>query len=99
MTIEQLAEENFALLHAVQSGIMQKMEAGISKETEPKHLRVGVNNALIETSALLTVLVNKGILTAEEYFTEVNNLLREEVKRYEQELTEHYGGKINISLA
>lgn len=95
----KLIEENRRLLHAVQSGVKAKMEAGISRETEPKHLRVGINNALLETSALTKIMIDKGLFTPDEYFSALNKLLAEEVKCYEDELTEHYGGGTRISLA
>jgi hypothetical protein len=93
----KLIKENLALLHAMQSGVAQKMNLGIrDASTEPKHLRVGINNALVEASAIVTVLVDKGVFTPDEYFTALNWLLREEVTRYEKELSDHFGSKITL---
>lgn len=59
------------LAHRVQSAIAffegQKETFGIRHaETEPKHLRVGVNSALIEASALAALLFRKGVINAAE---------------------------------
>jgi hypothetical protein len=98
MDIDQkLVEENVALLHAMQTGVAYTMDTGKrDPSTEPKHLRVGVNNALIEASAIVQVLIEKGVFTSTEYFTTLNGLLRAEVDRYEKELSEHYGAKITL---
>jgi hypothetical protein len=93
----KLVAENAALLHAMQSGVAQSMHTGKRDPgTEPKHLRVGVNNALVEASAIVKVLVDKGIFTPDEYFRAVNDLLKEEVARYEKELANHYGTDIKL---
>src|ERR1700690_1094645 len=50
--------------NAMQVGV--GLEQGAQDET-PKHLRVGVNSALCDTSALAGLLVKKGIISADEY--------------------------------
>lgn len=39
------------------------------------------------------------IITEEEYFEAMIKAYQEEVKRYEERLTKHFGGKTKISLA
>lgn len=97
MNLEEQANRIAALLHAVQSGVAIRIEHG-SDQATPKHLRVGVNNALIETSALLDILIEKGALTREEYFDKVIWYLEKEVKRYEKDISDHLGG-VKITLA
>jgi hypothetical protein len=85
------AEQNFILeeseryyraAHAMQSGVAYEMSQGCH-DTEPKHLRVGINAAMVEHSALVELLIAKGILTRREYFTSVADEMENEVKRYE----------------
>lgn len=61
------------------------------RETEPKHLRVGVNNALIEVSAMARLLVSKGIITAEEHFDSIIQMLNFEVDSYDIRVKETLG--------
>lgn len=75
------------LSHRVQSGIAFLLSGAERKgerfpECEPKHLRVGVNSALIETSALARLLLAKKIFTAEEYFDMLIKVWRDEVDSY-----------------
>lgn len=51
-------------------------------ETEPKHLRVGVNSALIEASALANLMFRKGLITSDEYFEALIEQWDHEVERY-----------------
>lgn len=82
-------------LHAIQSGVAMMMEAD-SKETNPKHLRVGINSALCDTAALARLLITKGIITEEEYVMAVTEEANQEVKRYEKRLSEKYGRKVEL---
>ena len=47
-----------AAAHAMQSGVAFEIGAGVSRETEPKHLRVGVNSAMVDSAALAALLIN-----------------------------------------
>jgi hypothetical protein len=76
-----------ALMHRVQSGIAffegRKEAFGEHHEaTEPKHPRVGVNSALIECSAMASLLFRKGIITSEEYFETLIEFWEFEVNHY-----------------
>ena len=53
-------------LHGIQSGIALEIEKG-SDCASPKHLRVGVNSAMCEHAALVRLLIEKEIITEEEY--------------------------------
>lgn len=83
-------------LHAMQSGIKQAMEIGATS-TEPKHLRVGVSSALIDSAAIASLLIKKGIITELEYRTELADLVEDEVKTYEDRLSQHFGNKITLA--
>ena len=82
----ELKERYLAAAHAMQSGVAAKLAAGSARECEPKHLRVGVNSALVDGGAMARVLIAKGVITAEEYFTSVVECMEEEAQGYEREL-------------
>jgi len=83
--------------HAMQTGVAYKMEHDPS-ETSPKHLRVGINSAMVDAAALAKLLIAKGVITEDEYTTAITEEMGREVARYEAWLSEHYGGK-KITLA
>jgi hypothetical protein len=94
------SDEYLALMHAMQSGIKFKMElegTHGSSETSPKHLRTGVNSALIDCSALVKTLVEAGVITIEDYRDNLIELLVAEVNDYQEKLSAKMGGA-NIKL-
>lgn len=81
-------------LHAMQTGVAAWM--GVDKnETDPKHLRVGINSALCDTSALAKLLIAKGLIKEEEYLKAIADMMEAEVKRYEERLS---GQGVSIKL-
>jgi len=87
-----------ALAHAVQTGVAYVMEWD-DKETSPKHLRVGINMALVSNAALAELLAAKGVCTIEEVKDFQIAALRREVASYEAMIQEHFGGETKITLA
>ncbi len=86
-----------AAAHAMQTGVRTEMETGCRHaETEPKHLRVGVNTALRDTASLVGLLVRKGVITEVEYMEAIADGMEEEKRGYEQRLTEHFGRPVNL---
>ena len=85
------------LLHAMQTGVRMMMEKGFFQETGPKHLRVGINSTKCDHGALVKILIEKGVITDEEYIDGIIEMMAIEVKRYEQELSQRLGG-IRIRL-
>ncbi len=81
--------------HAMQSGVAMKMNID-PKETEPKHLRVGVNSAMCDQAALARLLIEKGIITQPEYETAIAAEMEREVARYEAWLRERIGPNITL---
>ena len=69
-------------LHAMQSGVAYEMGLGAT-DTSPKHLRVGVNSAMVNDAAVATLLIEKGFFTLEEYQKAVADAMEREVVRYE----------------
>lgn len=72
-----------AAVHAMQSGISFEMARGV-KDTEPKHLRVGVHAAMCDHAALVRLLMEKGVITDAEYMAAITAEMNREVDRYEQ---------------
>lgn len=93
--VEKLKDRYVALVHAMQSGVAMLMhhEPG---ETEPKHLRVGVNSALCDSGALAELLLAKGVFTEEEYLKAICTTLERDVKSYESKLEAIYGRKVTL---
>lgn len=84
-------------LHGMQTAVLHEMnlkEKGDHRRSEvirtdliypngPKHLRVGVNSAMSDMLAIVTLLIDKGIITEEEYVERVRLAMNEELARYE----------------
>lgn len=83
--------------HAMQSGVAAKMNYDKS-DTEPKHLRVGINSAMCDHAALARLLMQKGIITEAEYEAAITEEMQNEVKRYETWLNERTGASGRITL-
>ena len=84
-----------ALAHAMQSGVKAKA-AYTDDETNGVDLRVGVNMAMVEHAALTDLLMEKGVITEEEYLNALDAALQHEVRRYEAELSTHFGSNITL---
>lgn len=95
MNLQEKRERYVALCHAMQTGVAYKLEKDPS-DTTPKHLRVGINSALVQDSALALLLMKKGIITEDEYFDAVNEAMEREVKEYREELSRLYGANITL---
>lgn len=83
------------LCHAVQTGVAHSLQNDPSSGT-PKHLRTGLDILFCEHSALVTLLIKKGIITEDEYYDSVIEVLQREVANNEAKLSAHY--KANIRL-
>lgn len=69
-------------LHGMQSGVGWEHEQG-SRDKEPKHLRTGINSCFINAAAMFALLVDKGIITEEEFDEYLRLAANDEVTRYE----------------
>lgn len=85
------------LLHAMQSGVAMMMNYN-PKETEPKHLRVGINAALCDHAALVNLLINKGVISDKEYIQVITDEMADEVERYKKAIKIHLGTDKEINL-
>lgn len=71
--------------HAMQSGVAAKMHID-GAETTTKHLRVGVNSAMVESAAIVQLLIDKKIITMEDWEKYLANAMETEKIRYEEYL-------------
>lgn len=90
-TTEQALARYRDAAHGMQTGVAYKMERD-PNETSPKHLRVGVNSAMVETSTLVRLLIGKGILTEQEWYTALADDMEAERDSYARWLSQSYGG-------
>jgi hypothetical protein len=94
--IQELQDRYMFLMHAVQSGVAMTMNYD-THPTEPKHLRTGINSALVNQAAVVRLLVAKGIITEEEYYEALVKEAEAEVRSYEQALSERLKAKITLA--
>lgn len=83
--------------HAMQTGVAV-MQSRDSRETEPKSLRVGVNSAMVDTAAIVRLLVQKGIFTMREFDEVLTDQMNLEAESYEIRVRDALGGEKKITL-
>lgn len=79
----------------MQSGVAMKMHYGV--DHEPKHLRVGVNSAMVDSAALAELLIHLGLITRHEYLYAIMAGMEREKETYEQELSDRHGTRITLA--
>lgn len=100
MTLEEKKQKYLDLLHAMQSGVAAKMgHDGGSRagEASPEQLRVGVNSAMVGIGALSSLLVEKDIITEDEYYSVLIIHMEAEIKMYEDYLSKIRGRETNLA--
>lgn len=80
---------------AMQSGVAMMMNIA-PKQTQAKHLRVGVNSSMVDHAGLVSLLIEKGVITDEEYISRIADAMEREVALYEAELSERIGAEIHL---
>jgi hypothetical protein len=100
MTTEELTKrlqgEYMELAHAMQTGVAMEMNYN-PRPTEPKHLRVGVNSAMVENAALVRLLIEKGIITESEWMRALRDSMKTEVESYEDRLSVAMSAKVKLA--
>lgn len=79
--LDKLRAEYLRLAHAMQSAVAAKMQYD-PNDTEPKHLRVGINSAMSDQMGLAQLLIRKGVITPEEYYEAMVEGMRNELDMY-----------------
>jgi hypothetical protein len=86
MTLEEFLEEYRRLAHAIQTGVAYDHQYG-SQDGTPKHLRTGLNCVMSDFGSLSKLLIEKGIITEQEYYSAVLDGLKREITKYEARLS------------
>lgn len=100
-TLEEAISRYDAAAHAMQSGVKYDIEItpadGNTEGTSPKHLRTGVNSALVDSAALAKLLIDKGVFTELEHMTALADMMEAEQRRYESDLSARLGTKVTLA--
>lgn len=70
-------------MHGVQSGIAFEQSLGQGGIDSHKHLRVGIDSGHISTGALVELLIEKNLLTLDEYEGKLASFAERELLSYE----------------
>lgn len=95
MSIDELKDRYMVLCHAMQSGVSGKMIFD-KHDTEPKHLRVGINSAMVSNHALVKLLLEKGIINEKEFWESLVYCMFDEVVKYEKYLSKKAGKDVHL---
>ena len=96
-TTEELSARYTTALHKIQAGVAALMGYAETHgerypEAEPKHLRVGVNSALLNVSAVGELLVEKGIVTEDELAEKIVEYVEREAEVYRERVQAKFPG-------
>ncbi len=83
--------------HAMQSGVAMQISAHESPDTSPKHLRVGINSALVDSGALAQLLIDKGVISADEYEKAMADGMQREADAYRKRLSARHGVEVDLA--
>jgi hypothetical protein len=93
MTKEAI-DRYMAAAHAMQTGVAHEINLDPdSAYITPKFLRVGVNSALVDSSAIAGLLMEKGIFTQDEYEEALAIAMERERDRYQAIISRLLGDK------
>lgn len=81
--------------HEMQTGVAMDQQLG-SQDGSPKHLRVGINSAMVDHGALVKLLIAKGVLTEEEYYQAIREGMEAEAVRYKKILSKRLGKDVEL---
>lgn len=88
-----------AAAHRMQTGVAIELQMPDREHAASrKHLRVGVNSAMVDASAIALVLMRKGIITPLEYMEALAQKMEEEAAVYERRINDAHGGGNRIKL-
>jgi hypothetical protein len=82
-----------AALHGIQSAVKFEVEHTVNRGTleHVKHLRVGIDARAADAQGLATLLIAKGVFTAEEYAEHMRLAANEELARYTEHVRRVFG--------
>jgi hypothetical protein len=82
--------------HAMQTGVAVEQEFG-SGDGSPKHLRVGINSRAVDHTGLINLLIEKEIITLDEYHKAIADEMEKEAGRYAQRIQRKMGGNVHLA--
>jgi hypothetical protein len=94
-SLEEVKKDYRRNAHRMQAGVAYKMNYD-SSETSPKHLRVGINSALSDQAALAELLIQKGIISQDEYVRAIAGQMKKEADNYELEIQSKLGPNVKL---
>ena len=98
MTADEFMEEYRRLAHAVQTGVACDHTLAGSQDGTPKHLRTGLSCVMADLGSLGRLLIEKGVITHDEYYAAILDGMRQEVAAYEQRVNAYRQGTTKITL-
>ena len=105
MNLLEFESEDISLRHAIQTGVKYEQEIGEDGSFYRlnthlanilKHIRTGLNCAMVEHAIITRLLLNKGLITEAEYVEVAREELTREIKKYEEMLSNHFGREIKL---
>lgn len=76
--------------------LQARMQTGVAwvdeLEGQEKHLRVGLNSAMVDAGALAKLLITKGVFTEVEYWEALIEMMTLEVEKYQARMEARYPG-------
>lgn len=99
MKIREQQQRYAAAAHAMQTGVMWAIEKALGEKPKlsdeelhiRKHLRTGINSAMVDSSAIAKLLMAKGVFTELEYYTALADGMEAERDLYLKRLIEQGG--------
>jgi len=82
---------------AIASGMMQMLALGHDEFTTDIQIRVGVDQAHVNTSALVELMIEKEVFTMEEYEVHLLKAAEYELNNWEEKLSELMGTDVKLS--
>lgn len=89
-SIEEKKALYLRMMHGLQSSIAALMSFDLALG-EKKHLRVGVDSALIQSSALARLLIEKDLITEEEFWDSTLIVLAEDLTKNRERFAKEMG--------
>lgn len=97
LAINKLQERYLAAMHGVQTGVAVLMERDADGDsTTPKHLRVGVNSAMVGQAALAKLLIDLGVVTERQLWEHLVTAAEDERERYQTLVRDILGPGVNL---
>lgn len=81
--------------HAMQTGVAMMMEI-YQHDLTQKSFRVGINTALCDASALVKLLIKKGIISTDEIEKALADEMEAEAERYRERINRYTGADVKL---